>query len=113
MANRDSAVIEITPEVLLKAYAVGIFPMAESADDPSLYWIEPESRGVIPLDSFHVPKRLRRTVASEYFEVRIDSDFNAVIDGCAGTGSRERPKTWINSRLRRLSGVLVAVGADQ
>jgi leucyl/phenylalanyl-tRNA--protein transferase len=110
MTGRDDILVEITPQVLLKAYAVGIFPMAESADDPSLYWIEPESRGVIPLDSFHVPKRLRRTVASEYFEVRIDNDFNAVIDGCAGTGSRERPKTWINSRIRRLYGELFAIG---
>ena len=62
MASRDTAVIEITPEVLLKAYACGIFPMAESADDPALYWIEPERRGIIPLESFHVPARLARTV---------------------------------------------------
>src|SRR5262245_14109824 len=54
MANRESAFIEITPEVLLKAYACGIFPMAESAEDPALYWIEPEKRGIIPLDRFHV-----------------------------------------------------------
>ena len=53
MASRESAFIEITPDVLLKAYACGIFPMAESADDPALYWIEPEIRGIIPLDSFH------------------------------------------------------------
>ena len=62
MANRESAFIEITPEVLLKAYACGIFPMAESADDPALYWIEPDKRGIIPLDRFHVPARLARTV---------------------------------------------------
>ena len=62
MASRESALIDITPEVLLKAYACGIFPMAESADDPALYWIEPERRGVIPLDRFHVPDRLARTV---------------------------------------------------
>ena len=62
MANRENAFIEITPEVLLKAYACGIFPMAESADDPALYWIEPDMRGIIPLDGFHVPARLARTV---------------------------------------------------
>ena len=62
MASRESAFIEITPEVLLKAYACGIFPMAESADDPALYWIEPEKRGLIPIDRFHVPARLARTV---------------------------------------------------
>ena len=59
--------VEITPEVLLKAYACGIFPMAESADDPALYWIEPEERGIIPLDAFHIPSRLARTVRSERF----------------------------------------------
>ena len=64
MASRESALVDITPEVLLKAYACGIFPMAESADDPALYWIEPERRGVIPLDRFHVPSRLARTVRS-------------------------------------------------
>ena len=62
MANRENAFIEITPEVLLKAYACGIFPMAESADDPALYWIEPDMRGIIPLEGFHVPARLARTV---------------------------------------------------
>src|SRR5450432_3717466 len=72
MASRDDVVLEITPQVLLKAYAVGIFPMAESAEDPGLYWIEPEQRGIIPLDDFHVPRRLARTVASGRFEVRID-----------------------------------------
>ena len=70
MASRDSAFVEITPEVLLKAYACGIFPMAESADDPALYWIEPEQRGVIPLDAFHVPARLARTVRAERFTRR-------------------------------------------
>ncbi len=63
MASRETAIVEITPEVLLKAYACGIFPMAESAEDPALYWIEPERRGLIPLDAFHVPARLARTFA--------------------------------------------------
>src|SRR6266508_5862419 len=80
MASRDSTFIEITPEVLLKAYACGIFPMAESADDPALYWIEPERRGIIPLDRFHVPGRLARTVRTDPFTIRIDHDFDAVID---------------------------------
>src|SRR6266700_3871741 len=59
MTGRDDIILEITPHVLLKAYAVGIFPMAESADDPGLYWIEPEARGIIPLERFHVPRRFR------------------------------------------------------
>src|SRR2546429_236681 len=83
MANRETAFIEITPEVLLKAYACGIFPMAESADDPALYWIEPEQRGIIPLDRFHMPSRLARTVRSDHFTVTVDRDFDAVLEGCA------------------------------
>src|SRR5487761_2017091 len=110
MTARDDILVEITPQVLLKAYAVGIFPMAESADDPSLYWIEPESRGIIPLDGFHLGKRLRRTVASGHFEVKIDQDFFGVIDGCAGGGAPGRPKTWINGRIRRLYGELFKIG---
>jgi leucyl/phenylalanyl-tRNA---protein transferase len=109
MTGRDDIILEITPQVLLKAYAVGIFPMAESADDPGLYWIEPEARGIIPLDRFHVPRRLARTVASDLFEVRVDTDFDAVIAGCseATTG---RAKTWINARIRRLYGELFKLG---
>ena len=101
MASRESAFIEITSEVLLKAYACGIFPMAESADDPALYWIEPEKRGVIPLDRFHVPARLARTVRSDRFTVLIDRDFNGVLDGCAEP-QQGRQRTWINARIRTL-----------
>lgn len=93
--------VEITPEVLLKAYACGIFPMAESADDPGLYWIEPERRGVIPLNGFHVPGRLARTIRADQFEIRVDHDFEAVIDGCADPAPG-RTKTWINARIRKL-----------
>ena len=110
MASRDDILLEITPQVLLKAYAVGIFPMAESADDPGLYWIEPESRGIIPLDTFHLPRRLARTVASGQFEVLVDNDFEAVIAGCADA-TPARPKTWINQRIRRLYGELFDIGA--
>jgi leucyl/phenylalanyl-tRNA--protein transferase len=109
MTRRDDLLLEITPEVLLKAYAVGIFPMAESADDPGLYWIEPEARGFIPLDAFHLPRRLARTVAADVFEVRIDTDFAGVIAGCAEP-VEGRPKTWINDRIRRLYGELYRLG---
>ena len=101
MASRESALIDITPEVLLKAYSCGIFPMAESADDPALYWIEPERRGIIPLDRFHVPDRLARTVRSDRFTVAVDRDFDAVIDGCAEPAPG-RTRTWINVRIRNL-----------
>ncbi|MGA2891561.1 MAG: leucyl/phenylalanyl-tRNA--protein transferase [Xanthobacteraceae bacterium] len=101
MASRESALIDITPEVLLKAYSCGIFPMAESAEDPALYWIEPERRGIIPLDRFHVPNRLARTVRSDRFSVVADRDFDAIIDGCAEP-SPGRTRTWINVRIRNL-----------
>jgi leucyl/phenylalanyl-tRNA---protein transferase len=101
MASRDSALIEITPEVLLKAYACGIFPMAESAEDAALYWIEPERRGIIPLDTFHVPSRLGRTVRSGDFTVTCNRDFEAVIAGCAEP-QPGRQRTWINTRIRNL-----------
>src|SRR5271163_170804 len=101
MASRENALIDITPEVLLKAYSCGIFPMAESADDPALYWIEPERRGIIPLDRFHVPERLARTVRGDRFTVAVDRDFDAVIDGCAQPAPG-RSRTWINTRILTL-----------
>src|SRR5207249_7781653 len=101
MASRETAHVEITPEVLLKAYACGIFPMAESAQDPALYWIEPERRGVLPLAGFHVPARLARTVRQDRFRVVCNRDFEAVIDGCAEPKSG-RARTWINVRIRAL-----------
>jgi leucyl/phenylalanyl-tRNA--protein transferase len=106
--RRDSD-LEITPDLLLRAYAAGIFPMAESADDPALYWVEPKERGIIPLDGFHVPSRLARTVRSDVFEIRIDSDFDAVIDGCAAP-AEGRDQTWINQRIRDLYGALFDAG---
>jgi len=101
MASRDDIVIEITPQVLLKAYACGIFPMAESADDPALYWIEPQQRGILPLDRVHVPRRLARTVRQGIYEIRVDSDFDAVISGCAASRPGRRT-TWINPKIRGL-----------
>jgi leucyl/phenylalanyl-tRNA--protein transferase len=101
MTSRDSAASEITPEVLLRAYACGIFPMAESADDPTLFWVEPEMRGVIPLDGFRISSRLARTVRSDAFTVSVDRAFKAVIGGCAAPQAG-RDDTWINKRIREL-----------
>lgn len=106
---RETGLVEITPEVLLKAYACGIFPMAENADDPSLYWIEPDRRGLIPLDGFHVTRRLARTVRSDRFDVHVDRDFEAVIDGCAEPAAG-RSRTWINRRIRSLYCKLHEIG---
>lgn len=99
----------ITPEIMLRAYAAGIFPMAESADDPGLFWVEPEERGVIPLGGFHLPSRLARTVRSDRFEIRVDSDFEAVIAACA-EARPDRPDTWINTRIREIYGELFRLG---
>lgn len=101
--------IEITPDILLRAYAAGIFPMAEDADDPTLYWVEPRQRGILPLEGFHLSRRLARTVRSDLFEIRVDHDFDAVIAGCAGLGP-DRDRTWINARIRRLYGELFDLG---
>lgn len=99
----------VTPSLLLRAYACGIFPMADSAADPTLYWVEPRQRGIIPLDGFHLPRRLARMVRSEHFEVRADCDFEAVIDACAAPRPGRRT-TWINEPIRRLYGELFRLG---
>ena len=101
MTSRDSASSDITPEVLLRAYACGIFPMAESADDPTLFWVEPEMRGVIPLRGFRISSRLARTVRSDAFTVTVDMAFKATIAGCAAP-QPGRDDTWINKRIRDL-----------
>lgn len=100
---------EITTGLLLKAYACGLFPMAESADEPGLFWVEPRERGILPLDGFHLPRRLARTVASGRFEIRIDSAFDAVIAGCA-EAAPGRERTWINQKIRTLYGELFDLG---
>jgi len=97
--------IALTPELLLRAYAAGLFPMAESAEDPELFWVDPDPRGVLPLDGFHLPRRLKRTLRSGAYEVRVDTAFEAVMRGCAEP-TAIRPKTWINDEILRLYGAL-------
>jgi len=99
----------LTPEILLRAYSVGLFPMAERRDDPTLYWIDPEKRGILPLERFHVPRRLKRTIRSGRFEVRCDTAFRQVMEGCAHPG-RGRTETWINQEILRLYGELHRMG---
>ena len=101
MSGVEDVLFEITPQVLLKAYACGIFPMAESADDPGMFWVEPELRGILPLNKFHLPRSLKKTLKKNTLEVRIDSDFEAVIRACAAP-SASRKQTWINDRIREL-----------
>jgi leucyl/phenylalanyl-tRNA--protein transferase len=109
MTATDQPLFEITPAILLKAYSVGIFPMAETADSDELHWIDPEFRGALPLDAVRVPRRLARTIRQNRFDVCIDRDFDAVIRGCAG-GQADRPSTWINGRIKALYGDLFQSG---
>ena len=99
--SRTIEPFELTPDILVRAYSIGLFPMAESADDPSLFWVDPKLRGVFPLDGLLVSKRLARTIRRDRFEVRADHDFDAVIAGCAARRP-DRPDTWINDRIRTL-----------
>jgi leucyl/phenylalanyl-tRNA---protein transferase len=99
----------LTPDLLLRAYAAGIFPMADAADDPEVFWVDPEQRGVLPLDAFHLSQRLRRTVRGDLFEVRCDSAFETVVRGCA-EATAERPKTWINEEIVSLYAELFRSG---
>jgi leucyl/phenylalanyl-tRNA--protein transferase len=91
----------ITPEMLLRAYACGVFPMAESRNDQEVHWIDPRRRGVLPLDGFHLPHRLARTIRQNRFEIRVDSDFEGVLEGCAEP-KPGRDDTWINPIILRL-----------
>ncbi|MDI2112454.1 leucyl/phenylalanyl-tRNA--protein transferase [Commensalibacter nepenthis] len=92
---------EITVEILLEAYRQGVFPMADDKDDPRLYWYRPEERGILPLDGFHLSRRLARTVLADQYAVKVDTDFLAVIDACAHP-TPQREQTWINQPIRSL-----------
>jgi leucyl/phenylalanyl-tRNA--protein transferase len=109
MSRRSEPDSEITPQLLLRAYAIGIFPMAENADDPTIYWVEPKQRGIFPLESLTISSRLARTIRSDVFEIRIDTAFDSVIDGCAAPAIG-REHTWINARIRGLYGELFDIG---
>jgi leucyl/phenylalanyl-tRNA--protein transferase len=91
----------LTSELLLCAYASGLFPMANDRHDPTIHWIEPRRRGVLPLDGFHVPRSLRKLIRQNRFEIRTDRDFRQVITACAASRP-ERPRTWLNDELIEL-----------
>lgn len=95
----------LTSDLLLRAYAAGVFPMAESRDDPDVFWVDPRDRGVLPLDGFHMSRSLRRRIRSGGFGVSVDEAFEAVVDGCA-----DRPETWINATIRALYTDLFRLG---
>lgn len=100
---------EVTPLLMLRAYQAGLFPMAEARRGDRLYWLDPEMRGVLPLDGFHLPRRLLRTVLSNHFEVSSDQDFTATITGCAAPAPG-RDETWINREIEHLFGELFRMG---
>lgn len=100
---------DLTPDMLLKAYAVGVFPMAEDRNDPELFWVDPRMRGVILLDRFHVPRSLRKTVRRGHFDVTYDRVFETVIESCAES-TDERPRTWINDKIIDLYATLHRMG---
>ena len=108
-ATKRDFVSAITPQILLRAYSVGVFPMAESADDPSLYWVEPDERGIIPLQGFHISHSLKKSVRRAGFDIRVDSAFDSVIAHCAEAATN-RPETWINTRILRLYRQLHKMG---
>jgi len=102
-------VLEITPDLVLRAYRHGLFPMAETRHGDRLFWLDPERRGILPLDRFHLPRRLARTVLAGLFQVEADRDFRATIAGCAAVGPG-RDDTWINAQVERLFGELFRRG---
>jgi leucyl/phenylalanyl-tRNA--protein transferase len=101
--------VRLNVEILLGAYAVGVFPMANDYDDPRIYWIEPRQRGVIPLERLHVPRSLRRALRRIRPELKVDTAFEGVIRACAEP-TPERPRTWLNEELVRLYAELHRVG---
>ena len=103
--------MEITTELLLSAYMQGIFPMAERADAEDIYWVDPELRGIFPLDKFHVPKKLTKTIKTEPFKVKINTAFREVMRKCAKTtGHPDRKNTWINETILSRYGELHDLG---
>jgi len=102
---RPSEPFEITPDILMRAYSIGLFPMAESAESSALFWVDPKERGIFPLDGLKISRSLAKTVRADRFEIRVDGDFEAVLSACAA-----REKTWINAQIRTLYAALFASG---
>lgn len=97
MKDAESPELVVTPELVLRAYAVGVFPMANSAYDDEIFWVDPRKRGLLPLNDFHLSRSLRRRILKGGYRVRIDHAFAAVVDACAS-----REETWINNTIRDL-----------
>jgi leucyl/phenylalanyl-tRNA--protein transferase len=109
MARHHSDMTTVTPEILLRAYSAGLFPMAESADDPDIYWVQPKVRGIIPLDRFHVSRSLAKTLRHKPFDIRVNTAFDQVMEFCAES-TEMRPTTWINPMILTLYKELHRMG---
>ncbi|HBF30699.1 leucyl/phenylalanyl-tRNA--protein transferase [Rhizobium sp.] len=109
MGRKRSRNASITPDILLRAYSIGLFPMAEAADDPEIFWVEPEVRGIIPLNDFHISKSLAKAIRQKPFDIRFDTAFEKVLDKCAEPAP-DRPSTWINQTIRELYTALHQMG---
>ncbi|MEM7422358.1 MAG: leucyl/phenylalanyl-tRNA--protein transferase [Pseudomonadota bacterium] len=105
MKDADADVLELTPELVLRAYGAGVFPMADAADSDEIYWVDPRKRGILPLNGFHLSRSLRRALMKNDFRVRTDTAFDTVMDACA-----DRPETWINPTIRGLFHSLHRMG---
>ncbi len=99
----------LSPDLLLKAYAIGVFPMAEGRADPRIVFVDPDRRGVLPLDEFHMPRSLKKTIKRGIFEIRCDTAFAEVLAGCAES-TPKRKDTWINPEIERLYNQLFRLG---
>lgn len=97
MKDAESDVLELTPELVLRAYGAGVFPMADNAEAEDVYWVDPRKRGILPLQGFHLSRSLKKRILRHDYRVRIDTAFETVIDACA-----DRPETWINPIIRDL-----------
>jgi leucyl/phenylalanyl-tRNA--protein transferase len=96
---------EVTPDLLMRAYGMGVFPMSENRDDPDIFWVDPIRRGIFPLDSFHISRSLAKRIRRGGYTVSLNADFEGVLDGCA-----DREETWINAQIRALYMALYARG---
>lgn len=97
MKDAESDELELTPELIIRAYGAGVFPMADSVDATDVYWVDPRKRGILPLKGFHLARSLRKRLLRHDYRVRIDTAFGAVLNACA-----DRPETWINQTIRDL-----------
>ena len=97
MMDGNSDTLELTPELVLRAYGAGVFPMADNADAEEIYWVDPRKRGILPLNGFHLSRSLRKRLLQSDYRVRVDTAFDRVVDACA-----DRPETWINPTIRQL-----------